>query len=66
MGVESILAPFVQQAGYAPQLVLRLTDYVAAADRVAGKLWQTARQVAARFKVLLIVAFVAAVGGISS
>jgi hypothetical protein len=42
---------------------LRLTDYVAAADSVAGKLWQTARQVAARFKVLLIVAFVAAVGG---
>lgn len=43
---------------------LRLSDYVAAADSVAGKLWQTARQVAARFKVLLIVAFLAAVGGV--
>lgn len=43
---------------------LRLTDYVAAADSVAGKLWQTGRQVAARFKVWLIVAFLAVVGGI--
>jgi hypothetical protein len=43
---------------------LRLTDYVAAADSVAGKLWQTARQVAARFKVWLIVAVVFALGGI--
>ena len=44
---------------------LRLTDYVAAADSVAGKLWQTARQVAGRFKILLIVAFLIAVGGIA-
>ena len=29
---------------------LRLTDYVAAADSVAGKLWQTAQQAAARFR----------------
>src|SRR5215471_993935 len=43
---------------------LRLTDYVAAADSVAGKLWQTARQVAARFKVWLIVAFLVVAGGI--
>ena len=43
---------------------LRLTDYVAAADSVAGKLAQTARQVVARFKVWLIVAFLVAVGGI--
>ena len=43
---------------------LRLTDYVAAADSVAGKLGQTARQVAARFAVLLIVAVVAALVGI--
>jgi hypothetical protein len=43
---------------------LRLTDYVAAADSVAGKLWQTARLVVARFKVWLIVAFLIAAGGI--
>jgi hypothetical protein len=43
---------------------LRLTDYVAAADSVAGKLWQTARQVAARFKIWLIVAILAAAGGV--
>lgn len=43
---------------------LRITDYVAAADSVAGKLWQTARQVMARFKVWLIVAFLIAIGGI--
>ena len=43
---------------------LRLTDYVAAADSVAGKLWQTARQAAARFKVWLIVAVLVAAGGI--
>jgi hypothetical protein len=43
---------------------LRLTDYVAAADSVAGKLWQTARQVVARFKIWLIVAFLIAAGGI--
>ena len=43
---------------------LRLTDYVAAADSVAGKLWQMARQVLARFKLWLIVAFVIAAGGI--
>jgi hypothetical protein len=43
---------------------LRLTDYVAAADSVAGKLWQTARQVAARFAGLLIVAVFAALVGI--
>jgi hypothetical protein len=43
---------------------LRLTDYVAAADSVAGKLWQTAGQVAARFKLWLIVALLVAVGGI--
>jgi len=43
---------------------LRLTDYVAAAESVAGKLWQTARQVAARFAVLLIVAVVFALVGI--
>ena len=43
---------------------LRLTDYVAAADSVAGKLWQTARQVAARFKVGLIVAVVLALVGL--
>jgi hypothetical protein len=43
---------------------LRLTDYVAAADSVAGKLWQTARLVVARFKVGLIAAFLIAAGGI--
>jgi hypothetical protein len=43
---------------------LRLTDYVAAADSVAGKLGQTARQVLARFKVWLIVAFLIVAGGI--
>lgn len=43
---------------------LRLTDYVAAADSVAGKLWQTARQGLARFKVWLIVASLIAAGGI--
>ena len=43
---------------------LRLTDYVAAADSVAGKLWQTARLVVARFKVWLIVAFLIAAVGI--
>lgn len=43
---------------------LRLTDYVAAADSVAGKLWQTARQVVARFKVWLIVLVLVAAGGI--
>ena len=43
---------------------LRITDYVAAADSVAGRLWQTARQVAARFKVWLVVAFLVAVAGI--
>jgi hypothetical protein len=43
---------------------LRLTDYVAAADSVAGKLWQTARQVVARFKVWLIVAVLVTVGGV--
>ena len=43
---------------------LRLTDYVAAADSMAGKLWQTAGQVVARFKVGLIVAVLVAAGGI--
>lgn len=43
---------------------LRLTDYVAAADSVAGKLWQTARQVVARFKVWLIVAVLVAAAAI--
>jgi hypothetical protein len=43
---------------------LRLGDYVAAADSVAGKLWETARQVAARFAVWLIVALIVAVAGI--
>ncbi len=43
---------------------LRLTDYVAAADSVAGKLGQTAQQVLARFKVWLIVAFLILAGGI--
>jgi len=43
---------------------LRLTDYVAAADSMAGKLRQTARQVAARFKVWLIVAAAFALVGI--
>src|SRR5271155_2694881 len=43
---------------------LRLADYVAAADSVAGKLGQTARQVVARFKTWLIVAFLVAAGGI--
>jgi hypothetical protein len=43
---------------------LRLTDYVAAADSVAGKLWQTAQQVVARFKVWLIVAFLIAAAGV--
>jgi hypothetical protein len=43
---------------------LRLTDYVAAADSVAGKLGQTARQVVARFKAGLIAAFLIAAGGI--
>jgi hypothetical protein len=44
---------------------LRLTDYVAAADSVAGKLGQTARQVVARFKVWLIVALIILAGGIA-
>jgi hypothetical protein len=44
---------------------LRLTDYVAAADSVAGKLGQTAQQVLARFKVWLIAAFLIVVGGIA-
>jgi hypothetical protein len=43
---------------------LRITDYVAAADSVAGKLWQTARQVAARFMVWLIVAVLVVIGGV--
>jgi hypothetical protein len=43
---------------------LRLADYVAAADSVAGKLWQTAQQVAARFKVWLLVVLLIAAGGI--
>lgn len=43
---------------------LRITDYVAAADSVAGRLWQTARQVVARFKVWLVVAFLVAIAGI--
>jgi hypothetical protein len=43
---------------------LRLTDYVAAADSVAGELRQTARQVACRFKVPLIVAALLAADGI--
>jgi hypothetical protein len=43
---------------------LRLTDYVAAADSVAGKLRQTAGQIAARFKVWLVVMAVVAAGGI--
>jgi hypothetical protein len=43
---------------------LRLTDYVATADSVAGKLWQTARQVVARFKAWLIVVVLIAAGGI--
>ena len=43
---------------------LRLTDYIGAADSVAGKLWQTARQVAARFRVWLIVAVVLALVGL--
>jgi hypothetical protein len=44
---------------------LRLTDYVAAADSVAGKLRQTARQVAARFKGWLVVIALVAAGGIA-
>jgi hypothetical protein len=44
---------------------LRLTDYVGAADGVAGKLGQTARQVVARFKVWLIVALLVLAGGIA-
>ena len=43
---------------------LRITDYVAAADSVAGKLWQTARQVAARFMVWLIAALLVVIGGV--
>src|SRR3984957_13833264 len=43
---------------------LRIPDYVAAADSVAGKLWQTARQVAARFMVWLIVAVLVVIGGV--
>jgi hypothetical protein len=43
---------------------LRLTDYVAAADSVAGKLRQTARQIVARFKAWLIVIVLVAAGGI--
>ena len=43
---------------------LRITDYVAAADSVAGRLSQTARQVAARFKVWLIAALLIAAAGI--
>ena len=43
---------------------LRLGDYIAAADSVTDKLWKTARQVARRFAVWLIVALVVAVGGI--
>jgi hypothetical protein len=44
---------------------LRLTDYVAAADSVAGKLWQTAQQAAARFRFLLIAAVLVAGGGVA-
>jgi hypothetical protein len=44
---------------------LRLSDYVAAADSVTGKLWETARQVAARFAGWLIVALVVALLGIA-
>lgn len=43
---------------------LRLSDYVAAADSVTGKLWETARQVAARFAVWLVAALVVALLGI--
>jgi hypothetical protein len=44
---------------------LRLADYVAAADSVAGKLRQTARQIAARFKLWLVVIALVAAGGIA-
>jgi hypothetical protein len=40
--------------------VLGSSDYVAAADGMTGRLWETARQVAARFKAWLIVAVVLA------
>jgi hypothetical protein len=43
---------------------LHLGDYIAAADSVTDKLWKTARQVARRFAVWLIVALVVAIGGI--
>jgi len=44
---------------------LRLGDYIAAVDSVTDKLWKTARQVARRFAVWLVVALVVAVGGIA-
>ena len=37
-------------------------DYVAVADGMTGRLWQTARQVAARFKVLLVGATLTGIG----
>ena len=43
---------------------LRLADYIEAAESVAGKLRQTARQIAARFKVWLIVAAILALVGV--
>ena len=43
---------------------LRLSDYIAAADSVAGELRQTARQVVARFKAWLIVIVLVAAGGV--
>lgn len=44
---------------------LRLSDYVAAADSVTGKLWETAREVAGRFAGWLIAALVVALFGIA-
>ncbi|HET7014735.1 MAG TPA: hypothetical protein VFI65_12540 [Streptosporangiaceae bacterium] len=44
---------------------LRLSDYVAAADGMAGRLWATARQVLARFRLWLIIVIVVALAGIA-
>src|SRR5262249_32749285 len=44
---------------------LRLSDYVAAADSMTGRLWATARKVLARFKVWLLIVGVVALGGIA-
>lgn len=43
---------------------LRLSDYVAAADSMAGKLWATARQVLARFRIWVLVILVVGLAGL--